>query len=390
MPTNVVSERTKEVNNEAEPGNTVIMTKPTTKVKKRKEGKKEGTSIKPEGETVSEMKLPQEAAAELGVQPEGEKRTKAEKKHKKDKGKMKEKGAKKKKKSSATLGDPPEAATEVVEAVTKKLEDGGAPASEITGEVIQRADVEQIPKVAKKRKHAAAVDDEGAKVKLGDKPSKKKKKKKHQPEVVVQPWADLEGDEEETTATEHETSEARASEKEDTDAAQTREESLQEEKLSEAVEEESGKNPESSESKEPPAAKRMEEVFSDWSDDSPIGDDTWSDINEPTISDEQPKVDEKERKHSPSPGTNAPPSFDDVYDPISDDELDAMLGEEDDNSGGRPGDGNAGDSATTPMPVEDVDWSALVSAQSTMEKKGKFKEGKEKALPRKCASSLTL
>ena len=298
----------------------------------------------------------QETTPETEGLLEGEKQVKGEKKHKKEKGKTKEKATKKKKKSSTTSTEETEVAKELPEEPTNVPDEGGAIPSENLGEVAQASEEEPISK-AKKRRHVDGSELEEGKVKGSDKPPKKKKKKKHQPEVVVQPWADLEGEDEETNVSKSEDTERQEGDKDD--------QSVQNEELNEfkSTDGLTDENQDSSKVDEPIA------VFSDWSDDSPIGDDDWSDINEPPeISDVKPNVVEKERENVTSPVQNSVPAYDDVYDPISDDELDAMLGEEDEET--RVGESGVTGVTSVPMAVEDVDWSALVSAQSAVEKTG--------------------
>lgn len=330
--------------------------KQTAKLKKKKVGKKEAKLTKPDGETNLDVQVPQGSPAESEDLLEGERPSKAEKKHKKEKGKIKEKVAKKKKKATITTTEEPEVATELAEEQTNVTEESGATSSENNlGEVAQPT----VSKVAKKRRHPTAPEGEEGKVKVGDKPPKKKKKKKHQPEVVVQPWADLEGEDEETVVDKSETNERPGSEN-DEQLAQAKEN--EDQKSSDTMTDERDETQDSSRVEEPQA------MFSDWSDDSPIGDDNWSDINEPEIS-EKPKTDDKEGETvAASPVPNAAPAYDDVYDPISDDELDAMLGDEEEEGGAIVSDTKG--SASAPMAVEEVDWSALVSAQSTLERTG--------------------
>jgi len=334
--------------------------KQTAKLKKKKVGKKEAKLTKPDGEANLDVQVPQGSPAESEDLLEGERPSKAEKKHKKEKGKFKEKVAKKKKKATITTTEEPEVATELAEEQTNVTEESGATSSENNlGEVAQPSEDEPVSKVAKKRRHPTAPEGEEGKVKVGDKPPKKKKKKKHQPEVVVQPWADLEGEDEETVVDKSETNERPGSEN-DEQLAQAKEN--EDQKSSDTVTDERDETQDSSRVEEPQA------MFSDWSDDSPIGDDNWSDINEPEIS-EKPKTDDKEGETvAASPVPNAAPAYDDVYDPISDDELDAMLGDEEEEGGAIVSDTKG--SASAPMAVEEVDWSALVSAQSTLERTG--------------------
>ena len=296
----------------------------------------------------------QETTPETEGLLEGEKQVKGEKKHKKEKGKIKDKTTKKKKKSSTTSTEEPEVAKELIEQPTNIPDEGGAIPSENLAEVAQPSDDEPISK-AKKRRHVDGSELEEAKMKGSDKPPKKKKKKKHQPEVVVQPWADLEGEEEETNV-----SKSEDIERPEGDGQFVQNEEFNELKSTDGVTDE---NHDSSKVDEPIA------VFSDWSDDSRIGDDDWSDINEPPeISEVKPNVVEKEHESVTSPVQNSVPAYDDVYDPISDDELDAMLGDEDEES--RLGASGVTGVTSVPMAVEDVDWSALVSAQNVVEKPG--------------------
>ena len=335
--------------------------KQTAKIKKKKVSKKEGKLPKPDNEANVDVKLPQGSPAESEDLLEGERPPKPEKKHKKEKGKIKEKVAKKKKKVTTTSTEEPVIATELAEEQTNVTEESGATSSENNiGEVAQPSEDEPVSKLTKKRRHPTAPEGEEVKMKGGDKPPKKKKKKKHQPEVVVQPWADLEGEDEETVVDKSETNERPGIEN-DEQLAQTKEN--EDKKSSDTVTDERD-----AETQDSSRVEESQAMFSDWSDDSPIGDDNWSDINEPEIS-EKPKTDDKEDETvGASPVPNAAPAYDDVYDPISDDELDAMLGDEDEEGGASVSDTK--DSASAPMAVEEVDWSALVSAQSTLEKTG--------------------
>jgi len=341
-------------------GTTGTPVKQTVKLKKKKVSKKEAKLTKADGEANLDIQVPQGSPAESEDLLEGERPSKAEKKHKKEKGKIKEKVAKKKKKVTSTTTEEPEVATELAEEQTNVTEESGATSSENNlVEVTQPAEDEPVSKVAKKRRHPTAPEGEEGKMKVGDKPPKKKKKKKHQPEVVVQPWADLEGDDEDTVVGKSESNERLGSEN-DEQLAQAKEN--EDKKSSDTVTDERDETQDSSRVDEPQA------MFSDWSDDSPIGDDNWSDINEPEIS-EKPKTEDKEGETiAASPVPNAAQAYDDVYDPISDDELDAMLGDEDEEGGASVSDTKG--SASAPMAVEEVDWSALVSAQSTLEKTG--------------------
>lgn len=310
--------------------------------------------MKSEGEGSLEGQGPQGSGLEKEASTEGEKLLKAEKKHKKEKGKTKEKGTKKKKKNSAALVEAKhEVAKEVTEELTNLPEDESHP-SENLGEGTQSSESEPTVKVAKKLRHIDMPEGEEVKGReIAEKPPKKKKKKKHQPELVFQPWADLEGEDEDTKSSKSETKENQEHSKDSQSVASKNNDQLKsaEEKLDSSK------------------ADAPVEVFSDWSDDSSIGDNAWSDGNDAReMAEEKPKVDEKEPENVSTPVQNSVPAYDDVYDPISDDELDAMLGEEDDE--GRVSKGNSAGPTNTPMPVEDVDWSALVSSQASSEKTG--------------------
>ena len=335
------------------PATTETPVKQTTKLKKKKVGKKGGKLSKPEGEAILEVpQVPQESPVESEELLEGERPAKADKKHKKEKGKTKEKVIKKKKKITVPSAEEPELSPELTEEPTNLTEESGVTSSETLGEVTQPSEEEPISKVAKKRRHPGVPEGDETKAKGGDKPPKKKKKKKHQPEVVVQPWADLEGEEDETTVEKSENIERQDSDK-DGQFVQAKE---NDDKKS---------SDEKDETQDAAKVKEPLEVFSDWSDDSQIGDETWSDINEPEVSEDKPKIDDNGGETVASPNS---PAYDDVYDPISDDELDAMLGDEDEEGGARVSDAKG--TASAPMAVEEVDWSALVSAQSSLEKTG--------------------
>lgn len=99
-------------------------------------------------------------------------------------------------------------------------------------------------------------------------------------------------------------------------------------------------------------------MFSDWSDDSLIGDDNWLDINELEIL-EKLKIDDKEGEIVVVLFVlNVVLMYDDVYDLISDDEFDVMLGDEDEEGGLSVFDIKGFVSVF--MVVEEVDWSVLV------------------------------
>lgn len=326
--------------------------KAVTKIKKKKAGKKEGKVVKSEGEGSVESHMTQETVPETEAQIESER----QKKHKKDKVKTKEKATKKKKKSSTPSAEETDVVSELPDEPKNAPEEGGAVPSEKIGEAIPPSEGETISKLAKKRRHGDAPEGDETKGKGSDKPPKKKKKKKHQPEVVFQPWADLEGEDEDTSSGKLENSD-QVSEKA---APMQKDRENDGDKL---TGENTGGKQDSNKVEE------QVEVFSDWSDDSPIGDDTWSDINEPAeIADNKPKASEDEPTKVGSPVENSVPAYDDVYDPISDDELDAMLGDEDEEGG--VGISGATGHASAPMAVEDVDWSALVSTQGSTEKTG--------------------
>ena len=342
------------------PDSTGTPAKQATKIKKKKVVKKEGKASKPDGEAGHEIQVPEEAELETEGQLEGERQSKGEKKHKREKGKTKEKTSKKKKKSSTLSTEEHEMTKELIEEPAKLPEEVGAIQSENLEDVTQSTEGEPNSKVTKKRRHADVPEEEEAKVKGSDKPPKKKKKKKLQPEVVVQPWVDLEGDDEEADKGNSENTERQENDKDGTLAQNKPDDDLKSDEVTDVKQ-------------DTPKGDEPIAVFSDWSDDSPIGDDAWSDINEPPeISDVKPNVEEKERENvtSPAPNSvpNSVPAYDDVYDPISDDELDAMLGDEDEE--GTVSRSGAADLTSAPMPVEDVDWSALVSSQGASEKTG--------------------
>lgn len=330
--------------------------KTVTKLKKKKAGKKEGKVVKPEVEGSVESHMTQETVPETEAHVESERQPKGEKKHKKDKVKTKDKTTKKKKKSSTTSAEETDVVSELPDEPKNASEEGGAVPSEKIGETIPPSEGETITKLAKKRRHGDAPEGDETKGKGSDKPPKKKKKKKHQPEVVFQPWADLEGEDEDTSSGKLENNDQVS------DKAALMQQEIENvgEKLTDGH---TGGKQDSSKVEEQVA------VFSDWSDDSPIGDDTWSDINEPAeIADNKPKASEDETTKVDSPVENSVPAYDDVYDPISDDELDAMLGDEDEE--GSVGISGTAGHASAPMAVEDVDWSALVTTQGSTEKTG--------------------
>lgn len=99
-------------------------------------------------------------------------------------------------------------------------------------------------------------------------------------------------------------------------------------------------------------------VFSDWSDDSFIGDDVWLDVNELEIFVSKLKIDDKECVVIMLLVWSEVLIFDDVYDLISDDEFDVMLGDDDEDV--RVGVFDSKGLFSVFMVVEDVDWSVLV------------------------------
>lgn len=133
--------------------------------KKKKDGKTSKAASITGGESVTE------ASADEG-------KIKGEKKLKKEK-KLKEKGLKKKKKLSISALEGGQGDSVDV-LPPPRLTDQNL-AAEVTG----------APKLGKKRRQVVSADGD----KEAEKP-KKKKKKKNQPEVLVQPWNDLEGEEE--------------------------------------------------------------------------------------------------------------------------------------------------------------------------------------------------
>ena len=252
----------------------------------------------------------------------GEPGDKTEKKPKKEKGKTKKK--KKAATAPAVVGaaEEPTKVTEATDETPPKVAEEQSPSLE--GEVMEKA--------AKKRKHGA--DGEEVKDKEGVKAGKKKKKKKHQQEVVFQPWADVQ---------EREAEERRRI------AGEGQQPKPDEATAAETTAPQTGDGVATA-----TTAKRDDEVFSDWSDDdSPLGGEGW--------------LNESSTETAGADKAAAPaqvPGFDDVYDPISDDELDAMLEDEDAQ------DWVGADKAPAPLSVEEVDWSALVTSQSSAGKTG--------------------
>jgi len=142
-----------------------LATKDGKKIKKKKkDGKTSKAASITGGESMTEVSA-------------DEAKTKGEKKLKKEK-KLKEKGLKKKKKSSVSA----------LEGVQPDDMDILPPRQT---EQTLPVETTSAPKLGKKRKHVVS----GEADKDAEK-HKKKKKKKHQPEVIVQPWNDLEGEEE--------------------------------------------------------------------------------------------------------------------------------------------------------------------------------------------------
>lgn len=277
-----------------------MVTKDGKKIKKKKKEGKLAKAATATGEGLTEP------SADEG-------KVKGEKKVKKEK-KLKEKGAKKKKKIAAA----------VVEDVP--LDDVGVPPTNTVPP--STTDTTTAPKIGKKRKQVTSVDGE----KEPDKP-KKKKKKKHQTEVLVQPWNDLEGED-------------------DQDDETSKGDNLPEDKPFEVTQ----------------TDKNQDEMFSDWSDDdSPVGEDSWLDENSQNSTNENMNKDDTaiDIKDSPVSTDEKGPSFDDVYDPISDDEFDAMYTQSDDEELKKDE-----QEANKAFSVEDVDWSSLGIVQDA--NKGKI------------------
>jgi hypothetical protein len=299
------------------------MTKDGKKIKKKKIGKKDGKVVKV---TTSVQGVTQPLAVIAGVE-EG-KALKIDKKQKKEK-KMKEKGAKKKKKAAAVVP------VEEPISVNTAAENPVPVMQTIPGTITKTISPATAPKLGKKRKQAIALEGEPQAGKDAEKP-KKKKKKKHQPEVVVQPWADLEGEDELTV------DDSKA--KDDKETKET-DQSSRDDKTSTTV---AGK-----------LEKSQDEMFSDWSDDdSPVGEDSWLDEGD-GISPAAQKTDEAAPATKSSPSLDDKgPSFDDVYDPISDDEFEAMYTQSDEEE-----DKKEKKDTSKALGIEDVDWSSLGIAQ---------------------------
>ncbi|KAK3744748.1 hypothetical protein QZH41_003384 [Actinostola sp. cb2023] len=106
-------------------------------------------------------------------------------------------------------------------------------------------------------------------------------------------------------------------------------------------------------------------MFSDWSDDdSPVGEDSWLDEDSQKSSNENVTKDEPAMKESPVSDNDKGPSFDDVYDPISDDEFEAMYTQSDEEE-----DAKKDKSTNNALGVEDVDWSSLGISQDVNKEK---------------------
>lgn len=261
--------------------------------KKKKEGKVAKAAVVGEG-------LAEGSTSEELKPIKGEKKIKKEKK-------LKEKGAKKKKKSVII---PPE--VQGPQDIPLEVEALSTPNEPDTEKAEVMSDKPMETKIGKKRKQDQKTAEPEVPPKVETDKPKKKKKKKHQPEVLVQPWNDLEGDDEQQE-----------------DVSKSDDKPVQE--LS--------------------AVKCQDDVFSDWSDDgSPVGDDPWldEDTSQPVMESEPIK------ELSPVPETK-PPAFDDVYDPISDDEFDAMYTHSDDEELAK----DDVKETTNALGVEEVDWSSL-------------------------------
>jgi len=100
-------------------------------------------------------------------------------------------------------------------------------------------------------------------------------------------------------------------------------------------------------------------MFSDWSDDdSPVGEDSWPDDSENSQKSTTDIVkDETITEAKDISIEDKGPSFDDVYDPISDDEFEAMYTQSDDEEMKKE------EGGSKPLGVEEVDWSSLGIAQ---------------------------
>ncbi|XP_048588034.1 zinc finger CCCH domain-containing protein 13 isoform X2 [Nematostella vectensis] len=287
------------------------------KVKKKKEGKKSGRSPR-EGVVTEEG-----ADVDMGLGGE-EVKTKKPKKEKK----LKEKGAKKKGKKAAAAAAAAVTETAVEEEPVKEEPEAVVEPEGVLEGALAAPEGEEVGlKPGKKRKHA---DGDPLKGKDGEK--KKKKKKKHTQEVVVQPWAD---EDEERNAAEA----ARA--------------------VSEENQSKSELSPEPTKVEE---EKPADEMFSDWSDDdSPVGDDSWPDNPPESPEDQLPTSSVKARTPSPAPPEEPKgPSFEDVYDPISDDEFDAMYTQSDEEEDV--------EEVNKAPDVEEVDWSSLAAANTGLQK----------------------
>ena len=211
-----------------------VVVKEGKKVKKKKESK-EGKHTKASAKVAvsEESEKTQDEPPQNTAQNTQEAGLSVGKKQKKEKGKGKEKTGKKKTKKAAAASE-----TKKTDEITEPLktevtvENIEPVITEATPEVNAAAPEQTPPKVSEEQetRQGAVEEIETEKLKEGEKP-KKKKKKKHHPEVVVQPWADLEEQEEQRVAEEQQ--------------------------------------------KHEPPVKRIEEVFSDWSDDDSPGVDPW-------------------------------------------------------------------------------------------------------------------
>ena len=147
----------------------------------------------------------------------------------------------------------------------------------------------------------------------------KKTKGKNQPEVVVRPWSDLENDDEDS----------KAQGKHEKSASDTKG------KMEGNI---TGEN------------KEGNAVFSDWSDASDENMLNKGENNELTENMDGEKTNEKKDKEGEN--VDADETVDDVYDPISDDEIEAMFGKDEEEAVVKK---------TTPIAFDEVDWSILGS-----------------------------
>ena len=163
----------------------------------------------------------------------------------------------------------------------------------------------------------------------------KKPKSKNQPEVVVRPWSDLENDDEDIKGQKG---------GEEGSGERTTQGGGEAEATVDSVDEN----------------KSGDHVFSDWSDASEDAVLNKVDIAEPCeVKDSVADLRRDDKEEKPSEPTDADASFEDVYDPISDDEFEAMFGGDENETVLKK--------KTAPLPVDEVDWSIL---SSSLAKKG--------------------